>query len=256
MRSNKGSKGRKVHPEEAKEESSPPDEVETLFADIEHEFAQLLSVGHDNETSTGQKISKSKHKGERKKGLADDSEDEDDENGEAVELGYGNVSKSDVMAVEELKSQFKRLEEQMKAMKSKYNTILTASHQQEIKNKELSVQIETLEEENKELQNALTQRVENGAAAPSGSRPRRRGPRISGAKKPKDEALRAGLLEDEEEGEDIGEDLDVFGENKKDLLIKVLNWCIKKTPFQNDIREMHATFGGAVAAYFLFFRWM
>ncbi|CAM9126775.1 unnamed protein product, partial [Ectocarpus fasciculatus] len=37
---------------------------------------------------------------------------------------------------------------------------------------------------------------------------------------------------------------------------RIVRWVEKHTPFEMENRKIHATFGGAVAAYFLFLRWM
>ena len=155
----------------------------------------------------------------------------------------------------EIVSVYSQLKISLLAYKSKYEDIIKETKTSEIEIAKLETELEDVEEENAQLQVLLV----NGSDAHHRTRHRQ------AAVKAEQNAFEYGqdsaeyrkiLLSGGQDDENFDDALEL----SDDLRLRVMKYWYKfiarYTPFEVETRIIHSTFGGAVAAYFIFFRWM
>lgn len=156
---------------------------------------------------------------------------------------------------------FTEIKLQMISYKQQYDKLIIAARNAEVLKADLEIKIEELEEDNTQLQTALSK----GASAKSQQQQQQKAA-VNRAKSKADQVA-AGA---DNQGSDIRkallmQDEGTFMENEdeindiagiKHFRKSILRWLKEHTPFEKENRKIHSTFGGAVAAYFLFARWM
>lgn len=71
--------------------------------------------------------------------------------------------------------------------------------------------------------------------------------------KTKEQDIRLALIDENED--DVAIDIEDYTNTRSAFTI-LTRTIYKSMPFKKDIREIQASFGGAIAAYYNFFRWM
>lgn len=158
--------------------------------------------------------------------------------------------------LEAVGSTFNTLILQVDELREKYLKESDARKRVEITNKKLMVQLASLAEENAEMQDALKNKVESrnrgSISGPSGRRNKRL-TQIDTSNNP-EQNIQLALMQGEDDDFAIGFDEGV--KTKSNIFSRLSVTVYGMMPFEKDVRVIQASFGGAVAAYFKFFRWM
>ena len=157
----------------------------------------------------------------------------------------------------EMRELFAEIKKHVLEYKGNHETLSHAVKEADVSKLDMETKIEELELENSQLQLALTKGLENRTNAQNRH--------IAGAEK---SAAPDAIIGASQGGDDIRrvlldhDDAQVLEESSSgvdkvfDFRRKVIRYIERHTPFEMENRKLHATFGGAVAAYFLFLRWM
>jgi hypothetical protein len=153
---------------------------------------------------------------------------------------------------------FAEIKLQIAAYKHQYDKLIVAARNAEVLKSDLEIKIEELEEDNAQLQTALSKGLgaKGQQQKANANRGKTKADQLALAADNQGSDIRKALLMQDEgafmENEDDFNDLTGF----KKLRKSITRWIELHTPFENENRKIHSTFGGAVAAYFLFARWM
>lgn len=159
----------------------------------------------------------------------------------------------------EMRELFSEIKKQFLEYKNKHTFLAEAVKCADVTKVDLETKVEDLEDENAQLQLALTKGLENRHSAParnhatSATDHMSSGENIIGLQQGGEDIRRVLLDQDDiNELEESAADVEtVFNVRRR-----ISRWIERHTPFELENRKLHATFGGAVAAYFLFLRWM
>jgi hypothetical protein len=153
---------------------------------------------------------------------------------------------------------FAEIKVQISAYKQQYDKLIVAARNAEVLKTDLEIKIEELEEDNAQLQTALAKGLGSKGAQQKANvnRGKSKADQLALAADNQGSDIRKALLMQDEggllENEDEFNGLTGFKKLRKSIAL----WIELHTPFEKENRKIHSTFGGAVAAYFLFARWM
>ncbi len=100
----------------------------------------------------------------------------------------------------------------------------------------------------------MKEKIENSRVQRLPLSPRKQGRRLAIEPiKNKEQDIRLALIDENEE--DVAIDFEDLARSSS-AFTAFTRTLYKSMPFKRDIREIQASFGGAVAAYYNFFRWM
>jgi hypothetical protein len=177
----------------------------------------------------------------------------------------GEMGHDELVALSaEMRELFAEIKKEIVEYKDKHHTLASAVKGADVSRADLETRMEEMEEENAQLQLALTKGLENRNSSPAkheggGQRGRRdssAGPDLlaGGGGGGASNDIRRVLLDQDDT--QVLEEAAGGVENVFILRHKFARWVVRHTPFEQENRRLHAMFGGAVAAYFLFLRWL
>eukprot|EP01041_Mallomonas_annulata_P002214 gene2214-4302_t len=202
-----------------------------------------------------------KNNGQRNNNF-DSDEDEDDDISEDIQLGDDIIPEttgptSEDIFSQEMRSQLNTLKEQLLAFKGKYQQLASIAKETEYRNLELNTQINTLEEENNELQKVLEQKNNNKNQGLLShlkyARHNNTSSDIHNQNK-RGEDIRRALLNEED-----GDEADQYSNEllrRKSIIEVIYSYIAYMTPFKEIIGQVQSSFGSSVASYFVFYRWI
>jgi hypothetical protein len=189
--------------------------------------------------------------------VVSNSEEEQEDSQDEKSDSEGNEVQDNAEILAAVSSTFNTLILQVDELRAKYLKESETRKKMEILNKKMLVQLTSVMEENAEMQEALKNKVEarrGSITAPSGgNRRNKRMTQIETANNP-EQNLQLALMQGEDEDFMVGFDDGVKAKNN--FFNKMSMTINSMLPFEKDVRVIQASFGGAVAAYFKFFRWM
>jgi hypothetical protein len=199
----------------------------------------------------------SESESESESGEPSNSEDED-------EFDETNITAREQQQKKEslgtLGKQLSVLVGQLEDLRFKYSRSKEQNDKMEAVNKELMTQIDTLEDENTELQDNLKEKLEDakkykllGGGGGEKKRGGGGGRRLNNPVQKKDQGFNLALISDNDVDDNH---LDMVLGKSKSVIEKYAQKLFDYVPFKRDIQEIRSTFGGATASYFSFFRWM
>ena len=205
---------------------------------------------HDNRTQNKKESRTSQYQSD---------EEESDSHGDSTFSEDDNESDNHNKAVlETISSTFNTLILQVDELRQKYKKESEQRKKIELANQKLTLQVASLEDENAEMHEALKHKAvadrRGSVAAGSSNRRNKRLNMPVDARKSPEQNLQLALMGGGDD-DDIGLGIQ---ENAKthSALRQAAQMIFRMMPFEKDIRVVQASFGGAVAAYFSFFRWM
>lgn len=214
-----------------------------------------------HETFEAERIGDNDHQGQEKisgrttkvKGSFDyDRENQSDDDSESESESEVNDQNE---LLETVSSTFNTLILQVDELREKYKKESEQRKKIEIANKKMALELASLEEENNELQEALQTKHDRrrGSVALSSSSRRNNRVNLQPEKNP-DQNIRLALIQGDDEDFSLGLNEDI--KTKSTITGRIARTIYGLLPFEKDVRVIQASFGGAVAAYYNFFRWM
>lgn len=162
---------------------------------------------------------------------------------------------------EALMSKFQSLIAKLTALKADNKTTKSELQKAQDQIKELKAKIETMAEEQEDLEDALNQ-MSLTAAPDVALGLRTRGAGTKRNVEEEDRRRRAAAKNVMLAGAKVQEDDIVFNtDNWKvstfaDILNTARRWVARRAPFAQDLRTVQARYGSSVASYFMFYRWL
>lgn len=168
-------------------------------------------------------------------------------------------------ALEDVKSRFNALTAQLEEYKDRYAKVVAVQKSTESSNKQLKEALKALESENIELQETMKEKVVATRratlapmmAASAATKVKRRQTELPDHKS-KEIDFKLVLADDEDhlDNDEYANMHEMHHHDLKHAFSTFMRFVFDLVPFKDDIREIRATFGMAVASYFNFMRWM
>ncbi|RYH29675.1 hypothetical protein EON65_07700 [archaeon] len=176
---------------------------------------------------------------------------------DVVQFSHEAVN-ADEKITEKLSEDFQILKKQVDEYRKLYSVTNTRLKESEIKKSELEIRFEDLLEENQKLleQNKNATNPNNvNLFAVNNRNPAQRNNKLAIDLQKRSEELRKMLLNENEDDQNSITMSELWtGKDVKRSLQEVFNYYF--APFRKDIQKIQASFGAAVASYFLFYRFL
>lgn len=230
--------------------------IDPFLDNFETEWSKILGFGKEDASAASAIKESTSETGKEKNKSTQEDETESVDSEHEVERR--KAIEENKQLIVELKENFKIMSTQFNELKSKYSKSVQNQRQTEIELKELQVQIEILEEENTQLQKVVKDKVTNNRKSsimlPTAVVKKKI--KTQDAGKPVDFSI---ILMDIDDDNDAADDDIKEHKSTRSLMHMFSNltkFILLHTPFGEDVKQIKAFYGGGVASYFDFLRWM